>query len=268
MELQKLCPRTPGQRHYKKFKKQLLSRQSFLTRLLVSRVKNCVGRSSQTGHITVQNRGAGNKRLYRHIAFTSQNTLGLVLGISYDPNRNCFISFCFNFLTNKFFFQLAVQNQPIGSIYSSFKFLNSTAFLGSRNMLQFFSAGALLHCVAKKNYMQFSRSAGTYCTLLDCGYSKCKLRLPSGQVIDVDLTASATVGIVSNISDRETCIGKAGRRRHHGRRPHVRGIAKNPVDHPHGGRTNGGRPSVTPWARPTHGQKTSRSRVVKVVMEN
>ena len=101
---------------------------------------------------------------------------------------------------------------------------------------------------------------GLFCQIVQKQVNSCKIRLPSGLIISVDNKSLATVGSISNSQHNLIKIGKAGRNRLRGIRPTVRGIAMNPVDHPHGGRTNGGRPSVTPWGKPTKGKPTAKNK--------
>ena len=106
----------------------------------------------------------------------------------------------------------------------------------------------------------FGRAAGTSCRIIQKGDGIVKLKLPSGKLVDVSSNFFATLGSVGNSEHRFVVPGKAGYSRLRGRRSIVRGIAMNPVDHPHGGRTNGGRPSVTPWGKPTKGKPTVKNK--------
>lgn len=115
-----------------------------------------------------------------------------------------------------------------------------------------------------KKFAQYSRAAGTYCQLLFRSKKICKIKLPSGQIIALSSQCFATFGAISNIYHRFINIGKAGRNILYGKKPKVRGIAMNPVDHPHGGRTNGGCSWVTPWGKPFRFKKTSSSKIKKI----
>jgi large subunit ribosomal protein L2 len=131
-------------------------------------------------------------------------------------------------------------------------------------MLQNIPAGSIIHSLSfnKKLNSIYIKSAGTFGQLIQKNNFFCKIKLPSSKIIEVSNSAFATIGIVSNSQHSNVVLGKAGRNRNKGIRPSVRGIAMNPVDHPHGGRTNGGRPSVTPWGKPTRGKPTSKKKYV------
>lgn len=250
---------TPGQRHYKKIQKNLLCKKNRLIKTLMYGVKRCKGRSSLTGHITAWNRGGGCKRLYRKIQYHHKKMLGIILFSCYDPNRSSFISLTFDILKQVFFYTLTTNNLTAGSVTVCNKKIFGVG-IGFRTSLNNIPHGALFHSLNVNNSYktQYVRSAGTFCQLLDRLANRCTVRLPSGKVLLVSSTSFVTVGTVSNKKHKFIILGKAGRRRLKGFRPHVRGIAMNPVDHPHGGRTNGGCPSVTPWGKPALGQKTSR----------
>ncbi len=133
-------------------------------------------------------------------------------------------------------------------------------FLGFQTKLKFMPQGTFFHSLSfniKKK--QYSKAAGTYCHLIDCRSNICFVRLPSGKLIKISGNSIGTIGSVSNSKHKFICLGKAGRNRLCGFQPRVRGIAKNPVDHPHGGRTNGGCSPKTPWGKPTRGKKTKKN---------
>ncbi len=250
---------TPGQRHHKKIQKNLLCKKNRLVKNLMYNVKRCVGRSSLTGHITVWHRGGGCKKLYRKIKFQNKKTLGVILFSCYDPNRNSFLSLTFDLIKQTFFYTLTTNNLPAGSITAcDIKFFNIS--MGFRTFLYNIPHGALFHSLNVNNSYktQYARSAGVCCQLIDRSQTSCIIRFPSGKVFSISSQSLATVGTISNKKAKFVVLGKAGRNRLKGFRPHVRGIAMNPVDHPHGGRTNGGCPSVTPWGKPALGQKTAK----------
>jgi len=261
-------PCTPGQRHQKKIKKNFLTKTSHLIKNLAFNLKCCAGRSSLTGHITVFHRQAGHKRLYRPITFFNRVMLGIVVFISYDPNRACFIQNTFDFFKKKFSVTLAPSNLGAGAIVAFRNNSKNILFfyrvaLGYRTFLKNMPHGSLffglnINSSARLPNAQYARSAGTFCHLLQKQELKSLIRLPSGLVCSVSNLSVGTLGIVSNVQHRFFILGKAGRSRLLGKRPHVRGVAMNPVDHPHGGRTKPGRPSVTPWGRPTLGYKTKK----------
>lgn len=257
MKLIQASPITPGTRHKKSIQKFLLGKNNKLLKLLYSHIYQCVGRSSFTGQITLWGRGGGCKKLYRYIHHFNTHTLGIILFSTYDPNRSSFISLYFDFLTFKFRYILAVKNLIAGSIvgYSSkvkeFK-------LGFSYSLKNHPNGSLFMGLNLKNRPQYALAAGTFCQLVQKTENICKVRLPSNQILSVSSQCFGTLGSVSNNYNRFIILGKAGCNRLKGKRPKVRGIAMNPVDHPHGGRTNGGRVWVTPWGKPTQGPKTSK----------
>lgn len=269
VQAKKNNPRTPGQRHQKKIKKDFLAQTSNLIKNLAFNLKWCAGRSSITGHITAFHRQVGHKRLYRPITFFNRTMLGIVVFISYDPNRACFIQNTFDFFQKKFSVSLAPSRLCTGAVVVFRKHSRDKAFfsnylaLGYRTFLKNMPHGSLffglhLNTIAQLPIAQYARSAGTFCHLLQQQSKKSLIRLPSGLVCSVSNCAVGTLGIVSNLQHRFFILGKAGRARLLGKRPHVRGVAMNPVDHPHGGRTKPGRPSVTPWGRPSLGYKTKK----------
>lgn len=261
MKLIKLNPKTPGTRHQLNLTKNLLAKNNSILKNLNYKIQTYGGRSTLTGHITVRHRGGGCKKKFRKIKFNNFDTIAVVLMIHYDPYRNSFISLNFDIILKKFFFSSAVQTTFPGSIILCNK-KNSELYFGNRSLLINFPIGILVHNVSAsigdKSIAKFSRSAGTYCQIVQKKEKKVKIRVPSGKFISIDTNLFATFGRVSNIKSNLTISGKAGRNRLKGVRPHVRGVAMNPVDHPHGGRTKGGRPSVTPWGKLTKGKKTGK----------
>ena len=173
----------------------------------------------------------------------------------HDPFRNSFISLVFDFKTSLFFNILSTSKLMPGSVVLTTN-KKSDLNLGYRILLQNIPTGSIFHSLSLKNTIKYARSAGTACQLIQKLANNCKVKLPSGVIIDVDAQSFGTLGSISNSQQNLISIGKAGKNRLKGIRPTVRGIAMNPVDHPHGGRTNGGRPSVTPWGIPTKGKPT------------
>jgi large subunit ribosomal protein L2 len=263
--LKTATPVTSSTRHYKYILKNTLIKKNNLLKSLTFNFQRSFGRSSKTGHITVRGKHSGCKKLYRKLYFFNNLSLGIVLFSLYDPNRTAFISAVFDFLNYKFHFIPAVHNQSPGSIIGC-KEPNYKYFKGFRYQLQHHLNGSIisyLNSNSNKN-AKYSRAAGTYCQLLLKSKLLCKIRLPSNQIINISPLCFATLGAVSNIYHRFISIGKAGRNRLKGSSPKVRGIAMNPVDHPHGGRTNGGCCWVTPWGKPFRFRKTSRSLIKKI----
>ena len=125
--------------------------------------------------------------------------------------------------------------------------------LGYRTKIKNIPAGSVIHSLTINDNLktQYIRSAGTFGQIVQRGLTKAKIKLPSKKIIEISVNNYATIGVMSNLVDNQRYIGKAGTNRLLGKRPTVSGIAMNPVDHPHGGRSNGGIPSVTPWGLPT-----------------
>ena len=265
MKILKSRPFTPGRRHYEYLPKFLLCKYNNFLKKLTFNIKRCVGRSSNTGHITVWGRLLGCKKLYRQINSLNRSSLGIVLFSFYDPNRSSFVSVYFDFLQYKFSYILAVEGVVSGSVIaSSLKFTDFR--LGYRSSLSKHISGSILNSISLgvQRFPQYALAAGAFCQLIQKDQDNCRVRLPSNQILVLSATCFATLGVVSNISNNLIRLGKAGRNRLKGFRPRVRGVVMNPVDHPHGGRTNGGRAWTTPWGKPTQNYLTSRSKIKKI----
>jgi large subunit ribosomal protein L2 len=212
------------------------------------------------GRIAVRFRGGGHKKLYRVVDFKRRkfDVAGVVQRIEYDPNRTAFIALI-QYADGELAYILAPQRLKAGDqVVASEK---ADVKPGNAMPLRGMPIGTIIHNIELKPLKggQVARSAGAYAQLVgrDAGYAQ--IRLNSGELRMVPDGCMATVGAVSNQDHMNEVLGKAGRSRHKGRRPHVRGVAMNPVDHPHGGgegRTSGGRHPVTPWGKPTKGSKT------------
>jgi large subunit ribosomal protein L2 len=261
MKLIKKNPITPGLRHQVNINKNVLSKSLKIVKNLVFNIHKNVGRSSLTGHITVRARGSGVKKSYRNLSFFSLNNLGIVLCTGYNPNSTVFTSLCFDLVTFNFFFLPAVSGVYCGSIVSNaLKFIDLK--LGFRSCFLTIPVGAFINNVSlsQKSSPQYSLAAGTFCQFLQRKHTNSFIRLPSSQIISIPSTSFGLLGSLSNAYNNSVVLGKAGRNRFMGFRSKVRGIAMNPVDHPHGGRTNGGMPSVSPWSRPSKGQPTVKKK--------
>jgi large subunit ribosomal protein L2 len=249
---------TPGTRHAVQLAKFLLFKNNKMLKTLVENHKRHNGKSSATGHTTVWHRGGGCKNIYRKINFNNTATFSLVLGIMYDSNRNNFISLNFNLLTKNFFFSNSILNTYAGSLLVCQQKINDF-YLGYRSQIKKLPVGSLISNLSKgSGSSSLVRSAGTFAQLIQKKNNFCKVRLPSNQVVLLPINSYATIGINSNIQVNQVVIGKAGRNRLKNIRPTVRGIAMNPVDHPHGGRSNGGGHPKTPWGICTRGKKTKK----------
>ncbi len=229
------------------------------------------GGRNNNGRITARHIGGGHKRRYRVIDF-KRNKFGVVATverIEYDPNRSAFIALI-KYDDGEQSYILAPQRLHIGDTVEAGE--GADIKPGNALPMQSIPVGTIIHNVEMKPGKggQIARSAGTYVQLVgkDAGYAL--LRLSSGERRMVRAECMATVGAVSNPDRKNVKLGKAGRKRWMGKRPVVRGVAMNPVDHPHGGgegRTSGGRHPVTPWGKPTKGKRTrSNARTDKLII--
>jgi large subunit ribosomal protein L2 len=221
---------------------------------------NSSGGRNNHGHMTSRHRGGGHKRRYRLIDFRRQkfDVPATVERLEYDPNRSAFIALI-KYEDGEQSYILAPQRLQAGD-----KIVAGTRAdikPGNALPLESIPVGTIVHNVemVPGRGGQIARAAGTYVQLIgkDAGYAQ--LRLHSGEMRMVLGKCIATIGAVSNPDHQNQNIGKAGRNRWKGKRPHVRGVAMNPVDHPHGGgegKTSGGRHPVSPWGKPTKGKKT------------
>lgn len=218
------------------------------------------GGRNNLGRITSYHRGGGHKRKYRIIDFKrSSFTDGSVVRIEYDPNRSAFIALL-DLNEKGYKYILAPNGVIIGQILSTSE--SADIQIGNTLPIRNIPIGTTVHNIEihPGRGGQFCRAAGAQAQLIkknENGYAM--LRLMSGELRLISLECKATVGSVSNSDHKNINLGKAGRSRWLGRRPIVRGVAMNPVDHPHGGgqgKTSGGRPSVTPWGLSTKGMKT------------
>lgn len=226
---------------------------------LVEGLRKSGGRSDN-GRITVRFRGGGAKRLYRIIDFKRRkfDVAAKVERLEYDPNRTAFIALI-KYADGELSYILAPQRLKVGDEVIAGE--KTDVKPGNAMPLRAMPIGTIIHNIEMKPLKggQLARSAGAYAQLVgrDTGYAQ--IRLTSGELRMVPDGCMATVGAVSNPDHMNENLGKAGRVRHMGFRPHVRGVAMNPVDHPHGGgegKTSGGRHPVTPWGKPTKGRKT------------
>ena len=212
------------------------------------------------GRVAVRFRGGGAKRLYRIVDFKRRkfDVPATVERLEYDPNRSAFIALV-KYADGELAYILAPQRLRTGDEVIAGEKVDVKP--GNAMPLRSIPVGTIIHNVEMKPGKggQMARSAGAYAQLVgrDSGYAQ--IRLGSGELRMVMDACIATVGAVSNPDHMNENLGKAGRVRHMGFRPHVRGVAMNPVDHPHGGgegKTSGGRHPVTPWGKPTKGRKT------------
>jgi len=219
------------------------------------------GGRNNTGRMTMRHQGGGHKRTYRMVDFKRRkyDVQGTVERLEYDPNRTAFIALV-KYDDNELAYILAPQRLSAGD-----KVISSRSAVdvkpGNTMPLEAMPVGTIVHNVEMKPGKggQIARSAGTYVQLVGRDQGMAILRLNSDEQRLVSGTCLATVGAVSNPDNSNRNDGKAGRSRWLGKRPSVRGVVMNPVDHPHGGgegRTSGGRHPVTPWGKPTKGKRT------------
>jgi large subunit ribosomal protein L2 len=222
------------------------------------------GRDSR-GHLATRHRGGGHKRMYRAVDFRRDkiDIPGVVETIEYDPNRSAFISLI-KYRDGERRYILAPLNLKVGqSIVSSDTQVDILP--GNAMPLRYIPLGTIIHNIElrKNKGGQVAKSAGSGAQILAKEGDYAQVRLPSSEIRKVHLECRATIGQVSNLDHQNISIGKAGRSRWLGWRPHVRGTAMNPVDHPHGGgegRSKGGRHPVSPEGIPTKGYKTRRNK--------
>ena len=261
MAIKKIKPTSPALRQMTVLVSDEITCNQPEKSLLVSLKKNS-GRNAQ-GKITVRHRGGGNRRKYRIIDF-KRNKDGIpakVATIEYDPNRTANIALL-HYADGEKAYILAPVGLEVGTTVLS----GPTADIkpGNAMALKDMPVGTVIHNIELKpgKGAQLVRSAGVSAQLMAKEGKKALLRLPSGEMRFVSIDCKATIGQVGNIEHGNVVIGKAGRKRHMGIRPTVRGSVMNPCDHPHGGgegRTSIGRPSpVTPWGKPALGYKTRK----------
>jgi len=262
MALKQFNPTSPGRRQLVLVDKSELHKGR-PEKTLVEGLTKSGGRGGN-GRIAVRFRGGGAKRLYRIVDFKRRkfDVPATVERLEYDPNRSAFIALV-KYADGELSYILAPQRLKVGDTVVAAE--KADVKPGNAMPLRGMPIGTIIHNVEMKPMKggQIARSAGAYAQLVgrDAGYAQ--IRLNSGELRMVMDGCMATVGAVSNPDHMNENLGKAGRSRHKGRRPHVRGVAMNPIDHPHGGgegRTSGGRHPVTPWGKPTKGRKTRKNK--------
>ena len=262
MGIKKVKPRSPGRRF------QTYSTFDEITRRepeksLVTSLHKTGGRNSY-GRVTAWHRGGGHKRRYRLIDFkrNKENIPATVASVEYDPNRSANIALL-HYVDGEKRYILA----PVGLTVGDSVITSADADIKPGNCLKLVNIplGTFVHNVEMKPGKggQLARSAGTSTQLIAKEGKYAILRMPSTEMRMVPLECKATVGQVGNIDHENLSLGKAGRKRWLGKKPHVRGVAMNPVDHPMGGgegRSSGGRHPCTPWGLPTKGYRTRKSK--------
>ena len=258
MPTKKFKPTTPSRRHMTVPTFEELTKFTPEKSLVVIK-KKFAGRNSY-GRITVRHRGGGNKLKYRIIDFKRQSTApATVIGIEYDPNRSAYIALLQNEAGEKSYIIAPVGLKDGDVVYTG---PDADIKPGNTLPIENIPVGTFIHNIElyPGKGAQLVRSAGVAAQLISKENGVAQVRLPSGEVRIVRLDCKATIGQVGNIEHDTVKIGKAGKKRHMGIRPTVRGSVMNPCDHPHGGgegKSPIGRPSpVTPWGKPALGYKT------------
>jgi large subunit ribosomal protein L2 len=263
MAVKQKNPRTPGQRF------QVVDTFDDITKhepekSLLEVYKKKSGRDS-SGRISARHRGGGNKRFYRVIDFKrdKDGVKAEVVGIEYDPNRNARIALI-KYSDGELRYIIAPLGIKIGAAVESGEDVEIS--VGNALSLRSIPVGTIIHNIEMKRGKgaALARSAGSYAQLVAKEGRYATLKLPSGEQRMVNIECRATIGQVGNIEAANVTIGKAGKMRHRGWRPHVRGVVMNPCDHPHGGGEGkagiGRKRAVTPWGRPTMGYKTRKKK--------
>ncbi len=265
MPVKRFKPTSPARRYYETFDFGMITKSTPEKNLTES--KSSLGGRNNQGRITARFRGGGHKRRYRIIDF-KRNKIGVpakVAGIEYDPNRSARIALL-HYEDGVKAYILAPAGLKVGESVVSSK--NADVKPGNAMRLRFMPLGTMIHNIELKigKGGQLVRSAGTSAQLMAKDGEYAQVRLPSGEVRLVHLNCRATVGQVSNIQHARVSLGKAGRTRWLGRRPHNRGVTMNPVDHPMGGgegRTSGGRHPCSPWGQLAKGKKTRTNKATQ-----
>jgi large subunit ribosomal protein L2 len=254
MGLKKYNPTSPGLRTLINIDRSELWKGDPVKKLTVGIHKT--GGRNNTGRITTRHIGGGHKRRYRLVDFKRNKFMSATVErLEYDPNRTAFLALI-KYQDGELSYILAPQKLQKGDVIESGERVDVK--IGNAMLLKNMPVGTIVCNIEMKPGKggQMARSAGTYAQFVgrDAGYAQ--LKMNSGELRVVPQECMATIGAISNADHSNTRLGKAGRMRWKGVRPTVRGIAMNPVDHPNGGRTNGGKHWATPWGKPTKGKKT------------
>jgi len=267
MGIKSFRPVTAGLRHKTALTYEELSGERPHKPLLRSLSKSG-GRDSR-GHLSIRNRGGGNKRMYRVIDFKRDkiNIPGVVETVEYDPNRSAFISLI-KYADGERRYILAPLNLKVGQTIVSAE-AQVDILPGNSMPLRFIPLGTIIHNIEirKDKGGQVAKSAGAGAQILAKEGDYAQVRLPSSEIRRVHIDCRATIGQIGNLDHQNVSGGKAGRSRWRGIRPHVRGTAMNPIDHPHGGgegKAKGGRNPVSPTGIPTKGYKTRMNKRTQV----
>jgi len=262
MALKKFKPTTPSRRQLVLVDRSELWKGKPV-KSLTEGLSAKAGRNNH-GRITMRRRGGGAKKTYRVVDFKRRkfDVEAKVERLEYDPNRTAFIALI-KYLDGEQSYIIAPQRLKAGDKVIAGDKVDVKP--GNAMFLKNIPVGTIIHNIEMKPGKggQIARSAGAYAQLVGRDGAMAQVRLKSGEVRLVHADCMASIGAVSNPDHMNENLGKAGRNRHKGKRPSVRGVVMNPVDHPHGGgegRTSGGRHPVTPWGRPTKGAKTRKNK--------
>ncbi len=262
MPLKQYNPMTPAQRGLVLIDRSSLFKGKPVKKLTYGLTKS--GGRNNAGRITSWQKGGGHKRRYRIVDFKRKkmDVEGIVERIEFDPNRSAFIALL-KYSDGQLSYILAPQKLAVGDKVISSK--KADIKPGNAMPLSSVPVGTIVHNVELKPGKggQLARSAGSYIQVIGKDLSYSILRLTSGEVRLVLSSCMCSIGSVSNPDNQNQNFGKAGRNRWLGKRPTVRGVAMNPIDHPHGGgegRTSGGRHPVSPWGKPTKGKRTRNNK--------
>lgn len=262
MPIKSFRPTTPTRRFQTVEARADITKQTPEKSLTVGKQRK--GGRNSLGHLSMRFRGGGAKRSYRIIDFKrdKHGVPAKVAAIEYDPNRSARIALL-HYVDGEKRYILAPVGLKVGQTVKSGADVD--ILVGNALPLKNIPAGTVVHNIELKPGKggQMARSAGSQAQLVSKETGYALLKLPSGETRKVRIDCMATIGQVGNLDHENVSLGKAGRTRHLGRKPHNRGVSMNPVDHPHGGgegRTSGGRHPVTPWGQPTRGYKTRNNK--------
>lgn len=263
MALRKLKPVTPATRYYSISSFEEITKTT-PEKSLLAPLKKSGGRNNH-GRVTSRFRGGGHKRRYRIIDFKRTNSEeAKVIAIEYDPNRTARIALI-QYGDGTKAYVVAPDGIKVGEVIQSSN--DAEIKVGNTMQISSIPVGTFVHNIELKpgKGAQIARSAGTSGQIVAKDEKYCQVKMPSGEVRMIKNECKATIGVVSNTDHENISIGKAGRSRWMGRRPHVRGVAMNPIDHPMGGgegKTSGGGHPVSPWGLPAKGYKTRKKKNV------
>ncbi len=262
MPVKSFKPTTPTRRYQTVVTREGLAKGGPEKSLVKGKLRT--GGRTSTGRVSSRFRGGGHKKTYREIDF-KRDKFGIacvVAQIEYDPNRSARIALL-HYVDGEKRYIIAPVGLEVGAKLMSGP--TADIFIGNSLPLKNIPAGTVVHNIELKPGKggQMARSAGAQAQLISKEGDYALLKLPSGEVRRVLVECAATIGQVGNVEHENVSLGKAGRTRWMGKRPHNRGVTMNPVDHPHGGgegKTSGGRHPVTPWGQPTRGFKTRNNK--------